>query len=155
MVQDVATWWNSTAELIAQAIQLCKALSLLMIDKEHNKPCGIHLKQFQLSSKEWDLLEQLHPLLDVCNHDFHCFIGLLTGIKVFLLTTKRISQNKVPLICDVIPIFDILTHTLDRFVDDETCAPVVCAAALHGLPVLNKYYALTDDSVVHRIAMST
>jgi hypothetical protein len=74
---------------------------------------------------------------------------------VFLLTTKRISQNKVPLIHDVIPIFDILTNTLDRFVDDETCAPVVCAAALCGLSVLNKYYTLTDDSVVHRIAMST
>jgi hypothetical protein len=33
MVWDVATWWNSTTELIAQAIQLCKALSLLVIDK--------------------------------------------------------------------------------------------------------------------------
>ena len=76
---------------------------------------------------------------------------------MFLLTTKRISQNKVPLICDVIPIFEILTNTLDKFVDDETCAPVVCTAALRGLSVLNKYYALTvpDDSVVHRIAMST
>ena len=81
MVRDVATWWNSTAELIARATQLCKALSLLVIDKEHNKPRGVCLKRFQLSSKEWDLLEQLHPLLKVCNHAFSCFIGLLTKIK--------------------------------------------------------------------------
>jgi len=74
---------------------------------------------------------------------------------VFLFATKRISQNQIPLIHDVIPIFDILTTTLDTFVDDWACAPAVRAAALRGLSVLNKYYTLTDDSVVHRIAMST
>jgi hypothetical protein len=65
MVRDVATQWNSTAELVGCAIQLRKLLSLLIIDKEHNKARGVRLKRFQLSSKEWDLLEQLYPLLEV------------------------------------------------------------------------------------------
>ncbi|KAH9981886.1 hypothetical protein BJV77DRAFT_928695, partial [Russula vinacea] len=29
----------------------------------------------------------------------------------------------------------------------------VRAAALHGLSVMNKYYALTDESIIHWIAM--
>lgn len=53
----------------------------------------------------------------------------------------------------MIPIFDILTSTLDKFIDDETCTPAVRAAALRGLSIMNKYYALTDESIVHRIAI--
>jgi hypothetical protein len=48
MVRDIATRWNSTAELVGCAIQLQKPLSLLIIDKEHNKARGVRLKRFQL-----------------------------------------------------------------------------------------------------------
>ncbi|KAF8228983.1 hypothetical protein L208DRAFT_1379112 [Tricholoma matsutake] len=69
---------------------------------EHNKPCGVQLKHFQLLSKEWDLLDKLYPLLDV-----------------FLFAMKKISENKIPLIHDVIPIFNILMTTLEKFIDDR------------------------------------
>ena len=69
--------------------------------------------------------------------------------QVFLVATKRISQNKIPLVHDVIPIFDILMHTLNKFINDESCLPAIRAAALRGFSVLNKYYALTDDSIVY------
>lgn len=65
MVRDVATRWNSTAELIGRAIELRDALKYLVIMKEHNKPRGVRLQRYQLSSEEWALLTQLHPLLDV------------------------------------------------------------------------------------------
>lgn len=54
----------------------------------------------------------------------------------------------------MIPIFDILTNVLDEFIDNEDNAAAVRAAALRGHAMMNKYYALTDDSIVYRIAMS-
>jgi hypothetical protein len=71
--------------------------------REHNKVRGVRLKRFQLSEAEWKLLKQLHPLLNL-----------------FLDATKKISQNKVPLIYEVIPIVDILTTAMDDFMDDES-----------------------------------
>jgi len=65
MVRDVATWWNSTSELLARALQLRKALNLLVGYEQHNKPRSARLLRFKLSTAEWELLEQLWPLLDV------------------------------------------------------------------------------------------
>jgi hypothetical protein len=65
MVRDVATRWNSTAELLERALQLREALSLLVISEQHNRPRSARLKRFQLSKNEWELLEKLFPLLEV------------------------------------------------------------------------------------------
>jgi hypothetical protein len=68
MIRDVATRWNSTAELVGCAIELCAALTLLVVNKDHNKLCGVRLKRFQLSAGEWDVLTALYPLLDVSSY---------------------------------------------------------------------------------------
>jgi hypothetical protein len=73
---------------------------------------------------------------------------------VFHLATKKISHSRIPLIHEVIPIFDALTTALDEFLDNEELLPAVRAAALRGITMMNKYYALTDDSVVYRVTMS-
>jgi hypothetical protein len=65
MVRDVATRWNSTSKLLARALQLRKALNLLVGYEQHNKPHSARLQRFKLSTPEWELLEQLWPLLDV------------------------------------------------------------------------------------------
>lgn len=65
MVRDVATRWNSTAELIKRALDLRDALTLLVVQQEHNRPKGVRLRRFQLSADEWGLLTHLFPLLDV------------------------------------------------------------------------------------------
>jgi len=65
-----------------------------------------------------------------------------------------ISQNKTPLVHQVNPIFDIITSALDDCIDNGDLVPAVRHAALRGMLMLNKYYALTDDSIVYRIAMS-
>ena len=66
MVCDIATRWNSTAELLERTLQLHEALSLLVISKQHNRPRSACLKHFQLLKNEWELLEKLFPLLEVC-----------------------------------------------------------------------------------------
>ena len=68
MVRDVATQWNSTAELLGCALQLRKAINLLVISEHHNRPCSARLRRFQLTKPEWDLLDKLFPLLEVSRH---------------------------------------------------------------------------------------
>ena len=65
MVRDVATRWNSTAELIERALLLREALNLLVNFEQHNKPRSSRLKRFQLAKQEWELLEKLFPMLEV------------------------------------------------------------------------------------------
>ncbi|KIM35089.1 hypothetical protein M413DRAFT_48960, partial [Hebeloma cylindrosporum] len=71
----------------------------------------------------------------------------------FLLATKEILKSKTPLIHQVIPIFDIITTALEDSIDNNSLPSVVRHAALRGYLMLNKYYSLTDESVVYRIAM--
>jgi hypothetical protein len=59
----------------------------------------------------------------------------------------------MPLLHLVIPIFDILTHVLDDFIDDQEKYPAVRAAARRGRAMLNKYYGLLDESIMYCIAM--
>jgi hypothetical protein len=44
MVCDVVACWNITAELLAHALQLCKALTMLVGFEQHNKPCMARLQ---------------------------------------------------------------------------------------------------------------
>ncbi|KAF7358401.1 Zinc finger BED domain-containing protein 4 [Mycena venus] len=68
-------------------------------------------------------------------------------LQVFLVATQKISQNRVPLIHEVIPIFDVLTGAMDDFIDNPELSPCVRAAAMRGQVMMNKYYALSDDSI--------
>lgn len=65
MVRDVATRWNSTAEMVGRALELHEALNLLVISEYHNRPHSARLRRFQLTKPEWHLLEKLFPLLNV------------------------------------------------------------------------------------------
>lgn len=74
-------------------------------------------------------------------------------MQVFLEATRKISQSNMPLLHEVIPVFDIITHALDDYIDDETMFPAVWAAARRGRAMMNKYYSITDESIMYRIAM--
>ena len=70
------------------------------------------------------------------------------------LATKRMSESKVPLIHEVIPLFDSLINRFEEFIGNEDLFPGVHAAAIRGRAVLCKYYSKTDDSIMYRMAMS-
>jgi hypothetical protein len=122
--------------------------------QEHNRQRGARLRRFQLSAEEWNILQELSPLLEVSTSYFYLITTIPTIVQVFLVATKKISQSRTPLIHEVIPIFDIITGAMDEFIDNTRCPLVIRTAALRGLTMMNKYYALTDESVVFRIAMS-
>jgi hypothetical protein len=49
------------------------------------------------------------------------------------------SQSKTPLLHEVIPLFDIITGHLERFIDNTDNFPAVRAAARRGRAMMNKY----------------
>jgi hypothetical protein len=63
------------------------------------------------------------------------------------------SQSSVALVHQVIPLFDGITRALDNHAKDPKNKPAVCMAAAQSRIMLDKYYGLTDDSVVYWIAM--
>jgi hypothetical protein len=88
------------------------------------------------------------------NHSLLYNSSLIIFDKIFLFATNEISKSKIPLIHQVIPIFDIITTALEDTINNDALPPVVRHAALRGYYMVNKYYTLTDDSIVYRIAMS-
>ena len=69
------------------------------------------------------------------------------------MATRQILQSKTPLIHEVILIFNIIMRTLDEHAEDLTLPPAVRMAAVCGRVMLNKYYGLTDDSIIYQIGM--
>ena len=49
---------------------------------------------------------------------------------------------------------DVLTAHLDDFQDNLTLTSAIRAAAKRGRLMLSKYYSLTDETPIFRIAMS-
>jgi hypothetical protein len=74
--------------------------------------------------------------------------------KLFNELTNLFSKANVPLIYEVIPMLEKLEHALDRIYNAKDEPPVVRIAAQAALQVVGKYYALTDDNEVYRIAIS-
>ena len=73
---------------------------------------------------------------------------------MFLEATERVSQSNVPLLHEVIPLIDILTSCLTKAISDENnIVQPVRAAASRGYKLINKYYSLTDESIMYRLAM--
>ena len=68
--------------------------------------------------------------------------------------TELISNSKIPLIHQVIPVFNTVTAVLDESINNEANELAVRHAALRGMLILNKYYALTDDAIMYCIVMS-
>ena len=72
----------------------------------------------------------------------------------FAFATRQISTSNRALVHEVIPYMDALTEHLDKFSQDETLTPAVRMAAKRGRLLLDKYYGLTDETIIYRIAMS-
>jgi hypothetical protein len=55
-------------EMLGRALALRSVVPDLCDLKQFNKRTGARLRRFLLDEDEWDLLDQLFPLLDVCSH---------------------------------------------------------------------------------------
>ena len=63
------------------------------------------------------------------------------------------SYSRVPLLHEVIPLFNVLTLALLEFMDNQDLHPLVCFAAANGSQMLYKYYKKTETSIMYKLAI--
>ena len=66
MLRPVPTRWNTFAEALTRALELQAAIDKLVSLPKHVKSGKKGVGRFKLTSKEWLLLKQLNPILEVC-----------------------------------------------------------------------------------------
>ncbi|PIL35261.1 hypothetical protein GSI_01986 [Ganoderma sinense ZZ0214-1] len=138
LVRPVRTRWNTVTCVLGRAIDLSPVLEPLCDMHQFNKDPkrGLRLRRFIVLENEWDVLKDLHRLLDP-----------------FLFATNQISSNRHALIQDVIPFIDVLTEHVEKFKADTSVSRVVRAAAARGRIILDRYYSRTDEVAIYRVAM--
>ncbi len=70
------------------------------------------------------------------------------------VASKWMSSSGVPLLHEVIPLFDLLISKFEDIIINTDLFPGVQAAAICGCAVLCKYYSKTDDSYMYCMSMS-
>ena len=83
-----------------------------------------------------------------------CHSMLMLWYQVFLQATKKMSQSQVPLLHEFIPLFNIITHHIGKYIENMANFLAVHATAWQGCEMMDKYYRLTDESILYFIAMS-
>ena len=155
MIKPVDTRWNSKSHMIARAIHLRPAIEDICSKK--SLVAQYKTRPLKLKREEWDILEQLSPLLGVCTALFFPLarrrILIYSTLQAFHDISIKMQEAGVPLISSVIPCIDQLVDAIDRFKDNIDNHAVVRSAAIRGLTILNKYYQKSDESYVYRIAM--
>lgn len=80
---------------------------------------------------------------------------MLTITQAFIQATQYVSKGNECRIHHIIPMFDRLHAELIRVSEDASKHKCVRHAALQASKIFDKYYSLTDESEVYRVAMST
>ncbi len=153
LIRSVKTRWNTGTEVLGHTLEMRAVLTDLCDMVQFKKAHGVRLRQFVLSDEEWVVLQQLHDLLDVCRL-FFVLDNRTDDSQPFLFATKEISTSGQALVHQVIAYIDVLTRHVDSFKANDTLHPAVRAAAQRGRVILDKYYSLTDDSIVYHVTMS-
>ena len=97
-------------------------------------------------------MEELHDCLKVCLKNFIFFIFYSFFWKIFKTMMLKFSTD-MPCITNVIPEMDRMHADLLAACTNEDYSTAICAALKVGMDLLNKYYLITDNSKVYRIAM--
>ncbi|KAJ6545063.1 hypothetical protein DFH09DRAFT_1509464, partial [Mycena vulgaris] len=123
----VPTRWNSDLACLVAHVQFERPVKQLTQD---------NLEEYALTPEQWVLAKQL------CQ-----------ALAVFEDITLLFSQAEVPLVYEVIPMLEALEDELTNMRNDAALPAVIRIAAIAALLVVGKYYALSDDTDVYRIAI--
>ncbi|KAE9399635.1 hypothetical protein BT96DRAFT_773754, partial [Gymnopus androsaceus JB14] len=89
-----------------------------------------------LDAEEWDAIQ-----------------GLVSALKILKDATTYFSSDSVS-VADVIPAMDSIDEAFATgIIDNQTLSDPIRHALSIGKKTMNKYYTLSDDSDIYRIAM--
>ncbi|KAJ3965890.1 hypothetical protein EV361DRAFT_809966, partial [Lentinula raphanica] len=127
--RDVATRWNSTFDMLAAFIRLKEPITEFLNRSSNG------LAEYALDNEEWEAIEGL--------------VSVLKDATLFFSSSS-------PSVASIIPAMDIIDHSFaSGIVNHQTLSAPVRHTLLIGKRTLNKYYQLTDDSYIYRMAIST
>jgi hypothetical protein len=144
MPRDVTTHWNSTYNMLVFALEYRRATDEISGDKK--------MRKYELEAKEWDLVQQLCDVLEVCPSLVFSFLSTIFS-QLFKDATLFFSWS-TPNLATVIPAMDHIDAHLATASQNLKFSPAIRASLALGKTHLNKYYDMTDHSEVYQIAMS-
>lgn len=171
MPRDVRTRWNSTYDMLSFSLQYRKAIEYITSDLKNN------LRKYELTDEEWIIADELKDTLKVTCH-LHSFVShshnhsdpfrphpLPRSSVYHMLTTVLSPQilkdgteyfsRGTPNLATVIPAMDHIDTTFTNAIrSDSDAHPAIRYSLRLAKKTLNKYYSLTDEAEVYRIAMS-
>ncbi|OAV93878.1 hypothetical protein PTTG_27195 [Puccinia triticina 1-1 BBBD Race 1] len=128
---DVRTQWNSTLVQINSIVQ-CEAA---ICKWQHHKQLGIDCK-FHLDKYDLDLARDLLEIL-----------------SIFYKITLQILISGSARLSNIVVFIDQITKHLSTAISGSKYPPALKNACQIGLKITNKYYSLTDNSPLYRIAI--
>ncbi|KAJ3764849.1 hypothetical protein FB446DRAFT_795655 [Lentinula raphanica] len=130
--RDVATCWDSTFDMLTAFLQL-KEHIVQFLDQSLNG-----LSDYALDEEEWDAIKDLVSVLKILKDTTSFFLTILPSVST------------------VIPAMDTIDEVFaSGIVDHVTLSAPVQHALSIGKRMLNKYYQLSDDSHIYRMAIET
>ncbi|KAJ3755208.1 hypothetical protein EV360DRAFT_20087, partial [Lentinula raphanica] len=128
--RDVSTRWNFTYDMLAAFLAMREPVTEFLDRSRHG------LSDFALDDDKWNAIE-----------------GLVSVLKVLKEATMFFSTG-APSVAAIIPAMDILDEVFaSGIVNTAILSGPVRHALSIGKRTLNKYYALTDDSYLYRMAI--
>lgn len=114
---------------------------------------SLKLREYELN--EWKIVEELRDTLKVCFFFFLFFLLSINFIllQIFKTVTLEFSTDTL-CITNIIPAMDRMHENLQAACSNEELSDRICAALKIGMNLLNKYYLITDNSELYRIAIN-
>jgi hypothetical protein len=113
---------------------------------------ALKLRKYELDNDDWDIVEDLVAILEVCRWYLTNYIHHLYYLaQTYKKATIFFSQDGAS-IAAVIPAMDKLDSHLNPHTK-KPYHPAIQAAVRLARKKINRYYSLTDLSSVYRIAM--
>ncbi|KAG1887418.1 uncharacterized protein F5891DRAFT_967254, partial [Suillus fuscotomentosus] len=123
---NVSTCWNSTFDMLDYAIEHQEAVDIVTQRRD------LGLRKFELNDEEWAIAKQLR--------------GVLKDTTLFF-------SRSTPNLATVIPAMDLIDEKLTTYSCNRQYHSSIHSAVQLAKATLNRYYQLTDQSEVYRIAM--
>ncbi|POW22791.1 hypothetical protein PSHT_00837 [Puccinia striiformis] len=129
--RDVCTRWNSTYTQLTSIVRCKDAI----LEWQRHKQHGV-VRRYYLDQSDFDLAQDLAAVLNL-----------------FYEITQQLSISGSPRLSNTVVFIDQITEHLSSAISSPTYPPALRNACRLGLKITNKYYSLTDNSPLYRIAI--